>query len=339
MLLTNGGVIRNKVLIKPLDLFTKDDNISVEDIGIDAIEIEGFLNVFNKFTDKIIENIDDFIDTITAAQKVDIIFSFEDINEEFVTGPNSILPPGTLVSADDLIELRFSNGSVSANVIRSGADGVPLPAPDILEKCEEEEMLGLDAACTCLQEDIVFDELRDVWFSTSLDPSSKDFTHGDILRHTLNTGCKVFLANTELTGSKQKGLDGLDFLPERLDKKPIKRFTFNCQKNFIKGPGGIERLILELGSNEMCVLKLTDLTLGETVKISSHIRTGVRPAIKIEPDEIEANANGEAEFSISAIERGTDWAAWATPNEQGKLEFNKHAFDLGYAWGLLVIVK
>ena len=64
-----------------------------------------------------------------------------------------------------------------------------------------------------------------------------------------------------------------------------------------------------------------------------------RPAIKIEPGEIEASANGEAEFLISAIERGTDWAAWATPNEQGKIEFNKHAFDFGYAWGLIVIVK
>lgn len=45
------------------------------------------------------------------------------------------------------------------------------------------------------------------------------------------------------------------------------------------------------------------------------------------------------EFTISAIEEGTDWIAWAVRNGKGEFEFNKKAYDSGTAWGMFVEVK
>ncbi len=41
-------------------------------------------------------------------QPITILFSFEEINEEYIAGPGSLLPEGSPVSADDLIRLTFS---------------------------------------------------------------------------------------------------------------------------------------------------------------------------------------------------------------------------------------
>ncbi len=339
ILLTNGGVIKNSVLIDPLNILMVDTDEPVSSLGIDAIEVEGMLNIFDLFEGKVISDIDELKALIGADRNLDIIFSFEEVNEEFTAGPNGLLTEGTPVSADDLLELRISGGNVTANVIRSGADAVPSEAPDILEECEDEERLGLDSVCNCLPEDQVFEELDNVWFSTSLDPTSNDFTHGDILRHNLVSECSLFLTNPELTDFEQKGLDGLDFFPERPDRVGIKQFTFKCNSSFVNGPGNLDKLIVELDDNENCLLKLTQLTPGEIVKIGTNHVTGLRSAIKVEPSQAEVDANGEVEFVLTSMNKGVDWIAWAIADENDNFEFSKKAFDNGSAWGMLVEVK
>lgn len=345
LIFTNGGVIRNEVLIDPLNLMTKRLKTSVPFLGIDALEAEGLLNLFDSFAGLEVVNTSQLQGLLAGGGTIRFIFSFEKINEEFVADQFSLLGAETLVSADDLIEMIFTSDSVSANVIRSGADGVPASAPDILENCEEDKKSGLDAVCTCLPEDTVFSELEDIYFSTSEDSPRKLFTHGDILRHNLVRKCEVFLKNEDLTGNdfRQFGLDGLDFFPELLtsstEPPSLKSFTFNCEHDFEKGKGDLERLALKLGENEVCILKLTNLEPFIPVNVSANIRTGIKTSIKVESVSGETDSNGQIEFVITAISKGLDWVAWAVPNEKGEIEFSKDAFDSGSAWGMLVEIK
>ena len=118
-----------------------------------------------------------------------------------------------------------------------------------------------------------------------------------------------------------------------------KSFTFNCNHKFSKGPGGLERLVLELGVNEACTLKLTNLVPGRFVEVSTNLRTGFRSSIKVSPIANVTDSNGEIEFTISAIDRGIDWIAWAIHNENGIFDFSNKAYNAGLAWGLFVEVK
>lgn len=124
--------------------------------------------------------------------------------------------------------------------------------------------------------------------------------------------------------------------PDPIDEKS---FTFKCSDNFSKAVGGLERLILELGVNESCVLKLTNFEPGTDVEISTKIRNGSRSCIEVNPENVTIDTNNEIEFVISAIDRGVDWVAWAVPNADGEIEFNKNSYKKGYAWGMFVEVK
>ncbi len=346
LLMTNGGVIRNEALIAPLNLATRLLKRPVLSIGIDALELEGLLDIFDSFAGLEIVDTAQLQSMIPDGEALRIVFSFEDINEEYTALQGGLLSDGGLVSADDLVEMIFAADSVSAKVIRSGADGIPASAPDILENCEETEKLGLDAATACLPEDIISGEFKNIYFSVSKDSPLGLFTHGDILRHNLDEKCSVFLKNSELINDAQKepGLDGLDFFPELLsapaEQPPTgKQFTFSCKKNLVIGRGGIERLILKSDENETCVLKLVNLEPGVNVDVSTKIRKGARASIKVDPVSSKTDADGQIEFTISAVKKGIDWIAWSVPNEKGEFEFTKDAFDSGRAWGMFVEVQ
>ncbi len=118
-----------------------------------------------------------------------------------------------------------------------------------------------------------------------------------------------------------------------------KSFTFKCNKDLQVGFADIERLNLRLGENEHCVLKLTNLESGLPVEISSRLRKGLLPTIKIEPPRSITDANGEIEITITAIRKGIDWAEWTAPNDRGQFKFNKQSYDKGLAWGMFVEVK
>ena len=118
-----------------------------------------------------------------------------------------------------------------------------------------------------------------------------------------------------------------------------KGFTFNCGKVLNRGLGGLERLILDMGANEKCILKLTNLIPGIRLEVLTDLRKGFKSSIKIEPKSGVTNNNGELEFTISAIEAGIDWIAWGVKNDKGIVSFDKKAFDAGFAWGMFVEVR
>ncbi len=131
-----------------------------------------------------------------------------------------------------------------------------------------------------------------------------------------------------------------DGLIDSADPDCQKRFRFNCTNNFTEGHIlDLEKLIMELGSNEPCTLKLTNLEPGTQIEISTNLRTMVKPSITVEPSSGMTDENGELEFTISAVGKGTDWIAWALPDENGETEFSKKAYDNGSAWGMFVDVK
>ncbi len=119
-----------------------------------------------------------------------------------------------------------------------------------------------------------------------------------------------------------------------------KSFTFNCENSMKQGPiFGLEKLTMNVGDTENCILKLTNYEQGKTVEVSSLRRRGFMSAIKIEPARSVTDENGELEITITAIRKGRDWAAWAVQNDRGQFKFNKKTYDTGLAWGMFVEVK
>ncbi len=221
VLLTNGGVILNQVLIDPLDLVEEDGN-EVNFVGIDALEAEAFIRVFDALEMTVVSSVQllNALSCITEKREFRLIFSLEEFNEEFVAGSNSLLPAGTRVSADDLILMRFTPSGASASVLRSGADQIPSSAPGILSGWPGRENRGLDAVSQCLSERILVDPHDTLFFSTELDDLRDpiDYREGDLLYHIASTMVNgLYLDNHQLTGDPDEtyGLDGVDLFPER----------------------------------------------------------------------------------------------------------------------------
>ncbi len=128
--------------------------------------------------------------------------------------------------------------------------------------------------------------------------------------------------------------------PEETPEPPDNKiFTFKCNTELQKAHfTGIERLNLDVGDTENCVLALSKVEPGVQVEISTKI-SGNRQSIKVEPAKAITDANGEIPFTITAINKGVDWIAWAAPNDNGTVRFNKKAFDAGLAWGMFVEVE
>ncbi len=124
------------------------------------------------------------------------------------------------------------------------------------------------------------------------------------------------------------------------EPKPDKiSFTFTCDKKIKKGPFGIKKLTLRTGEQATCIAIMTGLAPGESIEMVAKLRQGVGKAIKVEPESNNTNENAEAMFIITAERKGSDWAAWAIPNEDGEIKFNREAYKQGLAWGMVVDVK
>ncbi len=123
------------------------------------------------------------------------------------------------------------------------------------------------------------------------------------------------------------------------DKDCRSRFSFNCNKSAVKGRVfDIEKLILKLGEDETCKLKLTSLEPNTQVEIMTNGREFLKSAVELNPTRGVTDENGELEFTLKGVNKGTDWIAWTVPNEEGKFEFSKNAYDNGLAWGMFVEV-
>ena len=62
-----------------------------------------------------------------------------------------------------------------------------------------------------------------------------------------------------------------------------KFFIFNCEHSMPRGFFGLEKLTMNVGDVENCVLQLTNHEPGKSVEISSLLRNWFRSVIKIEP--------------------------------------------------------
>lgn len=118
-----------------------------------------------------------------------------------------------------------------------------------------------------------------------------------------------------------------------------KAFTVLCVDDFVSGPKGTDKLLLEINENQNCTLKLSGITPGASVEVSTLQRSGLRSSVEIEPAKGNADLNGELEFTLSGLKRGVDWIAWAIRNDQEEFDFSKKAYEIGTAWGLFVEVK
>ena len=116
-------------------------------------------------------------------------------------------------------------------------------------------------------------------------------------------------------------------------------FTVNCNNNLQTGAAGLEKLVLNSGEEERCVLKLTHLEPGVPIEVSTNLMKDPQSIIKIDPESGITDENGEIEFTISAVSSGEDWIAWAVLNENGEFDFSKEAYDAGFAWGMFVEVR
>lgn len=120
---------------------------------------------------------------------------------------------------------------------------------------------------------------------------------------------------------------------------PNKSFTFKCNRDLVRGAGGVETITMERDSNETCTVKLTQFGPGVEVEVSTLQRQGLYSSIKVTPEKGITDSKGELEVEITGLRKGIDWIAWAVPNEEGIFEFSKHAYDTGLAWGMFVDVR
>ena len=171
---------------------------------------------------------------------------------------------------------------------------------------------------------------------------STSFTPGVI---SVNPNTKLIYVPGESTNEIMVIMDDTDVLiTPTPDVDPIptpsgKQFVFNCNSDLVKGNYGIERLVLELDSNESCILKLANLKPGALVEISTNMQPGRKLSIDVEPLKGMTDENGALEFTVSAIRKGIDWVAWAVKNDNGKFDFSKKAYKTGFAWGMFVEVR
>ena len=112
-----------------------------------------------------------------------------------------------------------------------------------------------------------------------------------------------------------------------------KSFSFNCDDDFGKWFLGLEKMAMEVGDEQSCTLKLTNIASGVPIKISTHLLGGRRSSVSVFPSDAITDENGEVIFTITALDNGLTWVSWAVPNENGEFEFNKKAFNNGTAWG------
>ena len=118
-----------------------------------------------------------------------------------------------------------------------------------------------------------------------------------------------------------------------------KAFTLSCDHTLAKGIFGIETLTMELGDVESCTLRVNKFEQGTDIEISSNFNDDIWSSINIDPQNGFVDEDGVLELTISAVNEGIDWIAWAIPNKDGIIEFNRRSYENGYALGMFVIVK
>jgi len=117
-----------------------------------------------------------------------------------------------------------------------------------------------------------------------------------------------------------------------------KAFTFNCETAFEDGPRGLEMLVMRLGEEQSCILKLTNPDPDKPMEVFTKIRKGSRPPIEVAPVNETINDNGELEFIVRATDTGITWVAWAISDTETGRKFTRETYRNNTAWGLFIDV-
>ncbi len=123
-----------------------------------------------------------------------------------------------------------------------------------------------------------------------------------------------------------------------ITRTSTKAFTFNCETAFEDGPGGLEMMVMRLGDEQSCILKLTNPDTDIPMKVFTKIRNGLRPPIEVVQADETINDNGELEFIVTATDTGITWVAWAISDKETGRKFTRKTYKNNTAWGLFIEV-
>ncbi|MCG3200007.1 MAG: hypothetical protein GHCLOJNM_04536 [bacterium] len=254
MLSKSGLVIPNSMLAAPFDPKVPGVIDPVKTIGLDGIDIEGLdANEYDIWTASFnnAANPGNPAPPTAILNDLRVYWSFEEINDDYITGPLASTPPGVGVpiSADDVLETNFVTGT--GLIFRSGADSIPPPAPNILFGLVPPPVppirLGLDGVdMPNYTSPFESDEAGEtgpvlvlpdhVLFSTELDDPLGRFIHGDLMADPPGAAASfVSSTNVMLTGHPELlfdlGLDGIDCLGPIPVQGVVREYT--CGRVFV----------------------------------------------------------------------------------------------------------
>ncbi len=118
-----------------------------------------------------------------------------------------------------------------------------------------------------------------------------------------------------------------------------KAFTFECDREFLTGPNGLEHLILNIDETASCVLRLTGVVPDRYVKIVTDVKAINHDVLHVSPNQGIPDRKGELSFDITGQQKGVAWIAWGLKDKIGVFRFVKNMFDNGKAWGMFVDVR
>lgn len=99
----------------------------------------------------------------------------------------------------------------------------------------------------------------------------------------------------------------------------IKPLTLDvkCNKGLIEGINGRERLFLNLGENASCFIKIANFDDNISTKLRMHMRSTPVNNIRLDPDEIVIDQNGEFKFTVTPLNEGYNWIEWFLQDRGG----------------------
>jgi hypothetical protein len=244
LLAKSGLVVSNPLLKGPFHPVIPGQINTPDNIGLDGIDVEGVDKVlYDQWSVVYYATGGNALNSQLTNQEIRIYWSFEDINESYLTGPFASSPPGIgiPISADDVLLTKMMG--MTGTIFRSGSDGIPVPFPSIMEGLFDPPLEpinvgldGLDMPNYLAESDEAGETgpvaiLKDnVLFSTEIeDPFGLGrFGDGDLMTDPPGTAATTMLdPNVALTGHPELGnlgLDGIDCLGDvaiKLVDRPI----------------------------------------------------------------------------------------------------------------------
>ncbi len=193
-----------------------------------------------------------------------------------------------------------------------------------------------------IDEEVAPDENWDIRFSRDNGAS------WEVVAKNLRSTVRQFNWNVPNINTSQGRIEVIEDFPSGADDGArsgaftivkVKPFAFNCETDFGQWILGLERLAMETGDTQSCVLKLSNSQFGVPVEILTKAKGRGSDFLDISPINGVTDENGEVVFNITATQPGIGWVAWGIPNERGQFKFNKKSYDAGNAWGMFIDVE